>query len=180
MPFPNSGQLLPQVADLCWYVVQTLGRNEAVVESALRQKDREVYLPRITVPSRRRDRKLFLRLPLFPGYLFVHTVLDAETYLDIRKIKGVVRILGRRGSFEPVSDETLESIKIMEKSGLPLITCPPLRRGMRVYVTDGVLAGTQGIIQKRLKKKHRLVVNVELFRRAVAVELDEDVLELRS
>jgi transcription antitermination factor NusG len=161
-----------------WYVVQTLSRNEAMVESALRQKDREVYLPRIKVPSRRRDRKLFLRQPMFPGYLFVHIKLDPWTYLDIRKTKGVVKILGRQGGFEPIPDEILDSIMVMEKSGLPLITCPPLKRGMRVYITSGILAGAQGIIQKRLEKKHRLVVSVELFRRAVAVELDEDVLQL--
>ncbi|MDI6852054.1 MAG: transcription termination/antitermination NusG family protein [Deltaproteobacteria bacterium] len=169
---------MKQVNNLRWYVVQTLCRNEAVVESALRQKDQEVYLPRIKVPSRRRDRKLFLRQPLFPGYLFIRTELDPRTYLDIRRTRGVVKILGRQGGFEPVPDETLESIRIMEKSGLPLITCPPLRRGMRVYITAGLLAGARGVIQKRLEKKHRLVVSVELFQRAVAVELDEDFLKL--
>ncbi len=168
---------MQKVHNTHWYVVQTLCRNEAVVESALRQKDQEVYLPRLNVPSRRRDPKLFLRQPLFPGYLFIHTALDSGTYLNIRKTKGVVKILGRQNSFEPVPDETLESIRVMEKSGLPLVTCPPLSRGMRVYITAGILAGAQGIIQKRLEKKHRLVVSVQLFRRAVAVELDEDVLQ---
>ncbi|MDI6854048.1 MAG: transcription termination/antitermination NusG family protein [Deltaproteobacteria bacterium] len=160
--------------------MQTQSRNEAVVESALRQKGQEVYLPRMEVPSRRRDRKVLLKQPLFPGYLFVHTVMDPKTHLDILKTQGVVRILGRRGSFEPVPDETVESIRIMEESGLPLTTCAPLKRGTEVYITAGVLAGARGIIQKRLEKKHRLVVSVQLFKRAVAVEVDEDVLEACS
>jgi hypothetical protein len=52
-----------------WYVLHTRSRFENVVHDGLYKKSMEVFLPKIKVPSRRRDRKLMLKVPLFPGYL---------------------------------------------------------------------------------------------------------------
>ena len=43
---------------------------------------------------------------------------------------------------------------------------------------EGPLAGTMGVIVRSLDKRRRLVVAVELFQRSVAVELEEEVVEL--
>lgn len=55
------------------------------------KKGDEVFYPRQTVLGRRRDRKKFLRVPLFPGYLFVHNRLETQTYYDILNLPRVVR-----------------------------------------------------------------------------------------
>jgi transcription antitermination factor NusG len=46
-----------------------------------------------------------------------------------------------------------------------------------VRILDGPLAGIVGIILERLEKKRKLVVSVELFHRAVAVQIEEDAVE---
>ena len=61
-----------------WYVLHTKSRHENVVNEGLLRKSVEVYLPRITVPSKRRDRKKTIRVPLFPGYVFVKTDLHPQ------------------------------------------------------------------------------------------------------
>jgi len=58
-----------------WYVLHTKSRFENVVNDGLGKKSIEVFLPKITVKSKRRDRKAMIRVPLFPGYLFVKTDL---------------------------------------------------------------------------------------------------------
>jgi len=42
------------------------------------------------------------------------------------------------------------------------------------------LSGTIGIILRRREKKRHLVVEVEMFRRSVAVELEDEAVELYS
>lgn len=160
----------------CWYAVYTHSRHEAKVEKVLKQKRLEVFLPRVSSPSQRRDRKLFLQLPLFPGYLFVRSFLAVSEYHEILKAPGVVRLLGN-GSPHPVPEETIDSVRAVVDSGQPFYPWPYLQTGSLVRVLDGPLAGTIGTVLGRKEKKRRLIVAVELFQRAVAVELDDATLE---
>lgn len=160
-----------------WYIIHSRSRHEAKVESALQQKGLEVFLPRITVRSRRQDRKLLLQVPLFPGYLFVHTVLEPAAYYDIIKLKSVVRLLGGKAGPSPVSSETVDSIRTIVESDRPYYPGAHLKCGMKVCIMEGPLAGTVGVILKRRNKKRSLVVAVELFQRSVAVELEDEAVE---
>jgi len=173
----NSGETGRQASRFpSWYAVYTMSRHEAKVEKVLQQKGVEVFLPRVNSPRRKRDRKVLLKLPLFPGYLFVHTSLDMYDYLQILKAPGVVRILGN-GRPTPVPEETVGSIRSIVESDQPFYPWQYLEKGKQVRVLDGPLAGTIGVIQGRKEKKRRLIVSVELFRRSVAVELDDDAVE---
>ena len=81
-----------------WYVLHTKSRFENVVSDGLAKKSIEVFLPKILVKSRRRDRKMMIRVPLFPGYVFVKTDLNPYEHIEILKTVGAVRLIGdRRG-----------------------------------------------------------------------------------
>ncbi|MFZ5453731.1 MAG: transcription termination/antitermination protein NusG [Thermodesulfobacteriota bacterium] len=162
-----------------WYVIQTQSRHEDKVETALARKGLETYLPRITYPSRRRDRKVILKAPLFPGYLFLHAELDPVTFYQVIKVQGIVRLLGNEGP-TPLAEEIVESIRHIVEGDKPFYQWRFLEKGKQVRVIDGPLAGTIGIITGKKEKKRRLVVNVELFKRSLAVELDDDAVECWS
>jgi transcription termination/antitermination protein NusG len=160
-----------------WYSIYVQCRHEARVESALQHKGVEVFLPRVTSLSRRRDRRLLVKVPLFPGYLFVRTDLDSYGYREILRAPGIVRVLGLNGSPTPVYPETIESVMAIVDSDQPFYPWPYLKAGSLVRVVDGPLAGVVGVILERKEKKRRLIVSVELFHRSVAVELDEEGVE---
>jgi transcription antitermination factor NusG len=96
-----------------WYVLHTKSRFENVVNDGLAKKFIEVFLPKITVRSKRRDRKAMIRIPLFPGYLFVRTDLAPESHLEIVKTAGAVRLIGSKQGPVSVPEETIDSLKIM-------------------------------------------------------------------
>jgi transcription antitermination factor NusG len=160
-----------------WYVIYTRCRHEDKVELRLRQQALEVFLPRSPVPSRRRDRKVFLEAPLFPGYVFIYSDLKPPTYREIIKLFGVVRVLGFNGGFSPVPQETVEAIRVAVASGRPCQPWPFVENGRRVRIIDGPLSGVTGTVVASRRTKRKLVVSVELFRRSVAVELADDALE---
>jgi transcription antitermination factor NusG len=164
-------------AEPAWYVIHTRSRHEAKVEERLRQLGLEIFLPRVTALSRHRDRRVYLQVPLFSGYLFIHSDLAPPVYQEIIKLPGVVRILGVRGRHQPVPRETVASLRVMVSSDRPYYPWPYLERGRRVRIMEGPLIGTEGIILERRAKKRRLVVAVELFQRAVAVELEDEAVE---
>jgi transcription termination/antitermination protein NusG len=165
------------VSQPAWYVIHARSQCEARVESALERQGLEIFLPRITVRSRRKDRRLFLQVPLFTGYLFVRTDLEPQTYYEIIKLPWVVRLVGVNGCPGKVPLEQVDSIKTIVASERPYAPWAYLKRGRQVRIMEGPLAGTVGTILRRRENKQRLVVAVELFQRAVAVELEDEAVE---
>jgi transcriptional antiterminator NusG len=159
-----------------WYVIQTHCRTETRVQMALERKGLEVFLPQMIVPRMRRGRKVMVNLPLFPSYLFVHTQIDTKVFHQIIKVVGVVRLLGN-GAPTPVSPEQIESIRTIVAGDRPYYPWRYLEKGKKVRVIDGPLAGVVGTLVARKDKQRRLVVAVELFQRAMSVELDREAVE---
>jgi len=160
-----------------WFAVWTRNQYEPKVEGALERKGLHVFLPRLRVPSRRRDRRVVLDQPLFPGYLFLRFAPSRETYVRVAGTDGVVRVLGERwDALHPVPDEQVEAVRriVTADGARPL---PWIRVGDRVRIVAGVLAGVEGLVQTWHAGRATFVVSVDLLQRSVGVELDAGVLE---
>ena len=160
-----------------WYVLHTKSRFENVVNDGLQRKQIEVFLPKITVRSKRRDRKAMIRIPLFPGYVFVKTDLHPHHHLEIVKTAGAVRLIGSKEGPVPVPAETINSLQIMVSTDLPVSTGNRLQKGDRVMVVSGPFAGVAGTFV-RYRGKERVIVNVEALGQYAGVEVSEDDLEI--
>jgi transcriptional antiterminator NusG len=160
-----------------WYVLHTKSRHESVVNDGLMKKSIEVYLPKVTVPSKRRDRKATIRVPLFPGYLFVKTDLHPSSHLEVVKTVGAVRLIGNKQGPLPVADETVESLIIMVSSDHAVTTGYRLEKGDNVMVIHGPFAGVVGNFV-RYGGKGRIVVNIEALGQYAGVEVSEDDIEI--
>jgi len=156
-----------------WYVIYTRSKHEQKVNDRLGRKRIETFLPLIERWSRRKDRRKRIKLPLFPGYLFVRAEMDANTYLEILKTDSVVRVLCNEDQPAPIPDEQVHAIQILIKNGITVTPIPYLREGMRVRVVNGLLMGMEGILLKTKPNKHRLVLSVDLLQESVSVEIDE-------
>ncbi len=156
-----------------WYAVYTQPRHENKVYDRLLKKKIETFLPLIERWSRRKDRRKRINLPLFPGYLFVHSKMDAHAHLEILKTDSVVRILGNDGKPIPIPDEQIFPIQALIKNGMAITPLPYLKEGVRVRVVNGPLIGIEGILLKTRPQKHRLVISVDLLKESVSVEIDE-------
>ena len=156
-----------------WYAIYTKSRHEQKTYERLLKKNIETFLPLVERWSRRRDRRKRINLPLFPGYLFVHSQMDAHTHLEILKTDSVVRILGNDGKPIPIPDEQIFGIQTLIKNGMAITPFPYLKEGMRVRVVNGPLIGIEGILLKTQPNKHRLVLSVDLLKESVSVEIDE-------
>lgn len=172
-----SNQMQNADAGLAWYVIHLRSRHEAKVQSGLESQGLEVFLPRVTVRSRRRDRFQLLEAPLFPGYLFVHTDLSPRAYHGIIRHQGVVRILGNKGCCTPVVPETIASMQTILESGRDFYPWHRLMPGQQMRVVSGPLCGVIGTIWRRKPGKQRLVVRVDLLGRSLTVDLEEECVE---
>jgi transcription elongation factor/antiterminator RfaH len=162
--------------DRSWYVLHTRSRFENVVNDNLMKKSFEVFLPKVLVRSKRRDRKKMIRVPLFPGYVFVKTNLEPREHLEIVKTVGAVRLIGSNAGPVAVPDETVDSLQIMVKSDDQICTGGMFKKGDRVVVVYGPFAGVVGAFV-RYGGKGRVVVNIEVLGQYAAVNVGEDDVE---
>lgn len=164
-PFADEGP--------AWYAVHTRNQHETLVESDLRARGLEVFVPRITVRSRRRDRFKLLEVPLFSCYLFVYTKMNKESYNAIVRHRGVVCIVHTKGYCIPVPAETISSIRALVECGKAVYSWPGQVPGRRVRVVAGSLAGATGTLRRKSGKRF-LAVGLELLGQSVAVELEDE------
>jgi len=163
--------------DYSWYVLHTKSRFENVVNEGLEKKSMEVFLPKIQVRSKRRDRKVMIRVPLFPGYLFVRTTLGPTEHIEIVKTVGAVRLVGNTDGPIPVSSETVDSLKIIVQGNDSVTTGSRFKKGDRVIVVQGPFAGVVGTFLRH-RGKGRVIVNIEALGQYAGVNVSEEDIEL--
>lgn len=156
-----------------WHVLWTRSNCERIVYDQLLAKRFAVFLPTVGQWSRRNGIRYVSRVPMFPGYLFLNHAIDKSSYINVCNAKGVVRILGERWDrLATVPAPEIDAIQKLFNSDLAATPRPYLRKGQRVRVVRGPLAGAQGILQKSNPKKGLLVLSVDLLNSSVGVEID--------
>ncbi len=141
------------------------------------KKSMEVFLPKIQVRSRRRDRRVMIKVPLFPGYLFVKTSLNPYEHIEIVKTTGAVRLIGNIEGPVPVPEENITSLKIMVDRTNEISTGRQFKKGDKVIVVSGPFAGVTGVFT-RYRGKSRVVVTIEALGQFAGVDVKEDDVEL--
>lgn len=111
---------------------------------------------------------------MFTGYVFAR--FDPAQAREILRAAGVASIVGFGSSYCPVEDSEIEAIRIVMQSGVEVLRENWLHPGTKVRVKHGALQGLEGHLVE-VKNRHRLLITVELLRRAVAVEIEDVMIE---
>ena len=174
----SSNAALAAPASEAWYAVWTRNQYEPRVSDRLRRKHFEVFLPTVRVPSRRRDKRVVLDQPLFPGYVFLRFAPSRAGYVAVASTDGVVRVLGQGwDALQPVPDDQVEGVRRLVTQAEGARAVPWIRVGDRVRIVAGPLAGLEGLVRDRCRGRATFVVNVDLLQRSVGVELESALLE---
>jgi len=157
-----------------WLAARVRPNAEKTVHAMLQFKDIEVFLPTFRERRQWSDRLKEIEAPLFPGYVFCRINIGRRA--SVLKTPGVIGFAG--AGYNPlfICEREIESIRTMVRAGLLPQPCPYLQEGQRVRIKTGSLAGIEGIVQK-VKTQFRLVVSIELLKRAVAAEFDASFLQ---
>jgi transcription termination/antitermination protein NusG len=156
-----------------WYALYTRSHCEQLVCDQLAAKGFHIFLPKIDVWSQRAGKQHLISVPMFPGYQFLQHSIDKSSYIDVRKARGLVCILGEcwdKPSIVPEAE--IEAIQTTLRASIPIMPHPYLREGQRVRITQGSLRGVEGILIQSKPAKGLLILSVDLLQRSIAVEID--------
>ena len=167
----KSNIVVPYPSAPSWFALYTRSRFEKKLMAELNDRSIDVFLPMREVLSRWKDRKKKVWFPLFPGYIFVRHVDTPANRYQVLSIPGAVHFIGFLGQAIPIPDDQIEGVRRFLESDLSVDPYPYVKIGRRVEVIAGPLKGIQGkLVQK--KGRFRFVLEVDLIRQAVAVEID--------
>lgn len=155
-----------------WFALTVKPRHEKAASAYLDRKGLEAYLPLYKAQRRWSDRFREVEMCLFPGYVFCR--FPFTNRLDVLNAPSVHSIVGFGDRETPLSEDEISSIRAILASGAPVLPWEYLKVGERVRIIDGALRDVEGILVRE-RDAWRVVVNVELLQRSVAVEIDRDL-----
>ena len=159
---------------LSWFAAYTTSRHEKRIAQHLETRQIEHFLPLYSVSRKWKDgSKVILDLPLFPNYVFVRTSRCKR--VKVLEIPGVLCLAGARSEPAPVPDIYVHDLK--EALRLKKIEPHPyLVVGEKVRITNGAMAGAEGILVRK-KNDLRVVITLEMMFQSISLEVDASDLE---
>ncbi len=162
-----------------WFAVYTMARNEERASYHLRNQGYEVYLPRYRKKRRHARRTDWVKMPLFPRYLFVRLDLEVMPWPAVQSTVGVSALVCSGNEPVPIRSELIAAIQGRENpdglvemsenfSGKP---------GDRVTLLDGPFAEFEGIFES-MRDDQRMVILLEFLGRSLKVVAPRNIVNV--
>jgi transcription antitermination factor NusG len=131
-----------------WKVIYTASRQEKKVALLLERFGIAYYLPLVKKLRLWSDRKKWVEMPLFNGYLFVQPEPGMRD--KVLEIPGVVKYLKYNGADAQVSDNELQLIQKLISTGYNVETAEGghYKKGDKVTIKQGPLKGIEAEVMK--------------------------------
>ena len=160
-----------------WKVIYTASRQEKKLAQRLSQIGIEHYLPIYRKLSQWSDRKKWVEVPLFSGYLFVRPTSKQRDL--VLQQAGAVAYLRFNGQDAVVTERELKVIEQLLESGYSMesLTKPDdLKKGDQVMVIDGPLKGQMVDVVRR-NNDEIFLVSFDTIGQSIKVNLPYQILE---
>lgn len=144
----------------CWCVAKVhRGREEALCDQVA-PAGVEVYNPQFLVARNGRRRME----PLFPTYLFLNGDPEDESWMTVRRARGLKYLLGSDAHPSPVDDGIVETIRQRVAQWNGGGWRDVFRPGDRVLINAGPLKGLEAIFVKYVPARERCRVLIATLR----------------
>lgn len=153
-----------------WYVVVSQPLKEARAESNLRRQGYEAWLPKLLRERRHARRIDTVKVPMFPGYLFVRFDPDVQPWRAINGTFGVRHLITQGDRPRPIRRDFIDRLKeAADGTGVVgLQDAEALRTGHRLRLLTGPFVDTIGTLV-RLAERDRVALLLDLLGREVEI-----------
>jgi len=158
-----------------WFAVYVYSNHEKAIESQLRMRGVETFLPLQTVVKRWKNRVTAkVEIPLFKGYIFVK--IAREQCARILEVSRVHSLVGNGREFLTLPENEIETLRsgLRERQAEPY---PYVKVGDLARIRSGPLAGMKGVVV-RINNQLRVVLSIDAIERSISVQVAADELEL--
>lgn len=158
-----------------WYVFYTCPRAEKKVNKYLLSLGYETFLPlkKEVKVWKNRQRKV-IETPLFPSYIFIN--IEQCNIFETTKIYGICYCVSCNGVPAYISDEHIQSLKIMQNMNITSVSSEKIFVGDKIRVLNGPLCGYEGILIK-MNGINKFGINIDCTNLIAMVDLNISKIE---
>ena len=129
-----------------WYLAYCKPKEEARARVHLDAQGIESYYPMVEIEKLRRGKRVPVREPMFPNYLFIHVDLAEVTPITLKSTRGISRIIHFGKEWTPISNSIIYQLMSRDDSDevrAHFATLP--NAGDKVAIASGPFAGLDAI-----------------------------------
>lgn len=158
-----------------WYVVHTYSGYEKVVADNIKKivesKNLQEYIKETKIPTEKfqevkNGKNKKTERKMFPGYVIVKMILNDDTWLTIKRIKGVTGFVGNPYKPNCLTQKEVDELGI-EKHSVEV----DYNIGDIVKINSGAFKGFSGSVQAINKETGKVEVSVLMLGRTTSIEV---------
>lgn len=156
-----------------WFVITTKPRAEKQISKRLTEFRIAHFLPLQKQLRQWHDRRKWVEIPLFNGYLFVH--VEAQQRSRVFEVGGILKFVSFNGQVAEVPEAEISRIQQLCRAKQPVsIHNSGLQEGDEVEIMAGQLTGLKGtLMEQGHKPKIRIAIpSLGCF---ASVEIDKNL-----
>ena len=164
-----------------WYVLYTKAQEEDRAEKNLTAWGIETFNPKIKKKQFNQftGKAIEFSRPLFPRYLFSRFNIE-KTLHKIYNTRGVEKVIGFNCMPTPVDDQVIALIQSKVATDGFVCLNDDLRRGDEVRINNGSLKGVNGIFDRRMKDKNRIMILLNTINYQASLIVESDLVQRAS
>ena len=120
-----------------WYLLQTKPNAHITACEHLSKQGFEAFLPLIVKTTKKNGKFLDIKIPLFPGYVFMGTSSDSIPWKSINGTRGVSKAVTLDGVYRPVCAHIIEGLRGRCDNGGVVQSLRDIDVGDRVKIERG-------------------------------------------
>jgi transcriptional antiterminator RfaH len=159
-----------------WYAIHTKPRQEAMAQRNLSREGLETLFPKLRRKKTIRRVRKWVTGPLFPNYIFAKFDLVQSGRL-VRYANGVLNVVSFGGKPAAMDESIIAAIHEHSENDIVTIPPPSLNAGDVVEIQVGPLRGLQGIFEREMSDRDRVVILLNTLAQGARVVVQREQLE---
>jgi transcription termination/antitermination protein NusG len=169
-----------------WYVVKVQSGREETIKEAIERRVKiegleeyygQIYIPSEKVTEMRAGKRYTRTRKILPGYIMAEVEYNDRILYLFRETSGVGDFVGGRMDKPPPPMQPHEVARWLVKKQVGVeeetaVVKHDFEKGDRLRVKDGMFAGMEGEVKEILEAKNLARIELTIFGRPVAVELE--------
>ena len=162
-----------------WYAIHAKPRQESLALLSLQREKVETFFPQLRRKRTIRRVRKWVTGALFPGYFFARFDANLSGRL-VRYADGVINIVSFSGKPALVESAIIAAIKASAQDNVVTIQPLQFKPGDIVEVQTGPLRGLQGIFEREMSDRDRVVILLDALAKGTRVEISREQVEKLS
>lgn len=155
---------------MSWYALYTRPRHEKKVYDQLEEKGITSFLPMVKSLRQWKDRRKWVEMPLFNGYVFIN--IELKNKIEALQTHGVVRMVGFGGVPASIPDWQIEQLRQVISQPETLKLEQYLKEGDAVEVIQGPLKGVKGYLRE-IRGQTRVAILIDGIYQSASFEMQK-------